>query len=68
MDEVTMIWTCPDCGRQDEVTFTVMDVEVKVSRPSEDYGDDNFKWSERYNYPVDGYTCGPCEDKAAKNA
>lgn len=65
MEEITMTWTCPDCGRSEEVTFTVMDVEVKVAKPAPDYGDDQFHWAERYNYPVDGYTCGPCEDAAA---
>ena len=63
MDEVTMTWTCPDCGRQDEVSLDVMRVEVKVARPgAEDYGDDGFKWAEGYNYQVDGFACGPCAD------
>ncbi len=37
MDEVTMIWECPDCERQDDVTLECVYVEG-TSHPDDAYG------------------------------
>ena len=62
-EEVTLIWKCPTCEREDEVTLSVMDVEVKIAKPAPLYGPDDFKWQQVAAYEIDGFVCAPCEEK-----
>lgn len=66
MDEVTMIWECPDCERQDDVTLECVYVEG-TSHPDDAYGTGRFMWSTRHRYVVK-FRCAPCEDAAAERA